>query len=229
MNQAPILTPAQAYRMWAPAYSPETAVSLLDDELVTSLTPELEGLTLLDAGCGTARRLLGTQACMAIGVDASIEMLASAPGEIVADERIQLMVGDLRSLPLDDQSVDVIWCRLALGHVPECAGVYAEFARVSRPEARIIVSDFHPAAVEAGHQRTFRDGPKVFAIEHHVHSVPVQIAAASAGGLECVDISEAVVGPSIRSLYVGDDAEARYRAHEGLPLVLVLSFRRQRH
>lgn len=227
MNQSGILSAFDAYRLWARVYSSETVVSLLDEELVTELTPDLRGLRLLDAGCGTGRRLLGIQARAAVGIDASAEMLAAAPIGIATDERIQLMVGDLRELPVEDQSFDVVWCRLALGHVLDCAVVYTELARVCRAGGTIIVTDFHPAAVAAGHRRTFRDGASVYAIEHYVHDVPSQCEAAAKVGLECREIKEGTIGPAVRHRYTGDDWESRYRRDEGLPLVLALSFRRR--
>ncbi|MFW6078218.1 MAG: hypothetical protein ACODAE_01265, partial [Gemmatimonadota bacterium] len=52
-----------AYRLWARTYDEaETAVSALDELAVRRLTPPLDGLTLLDAACGTGRRLPATNA-----------------------------------------------------------------------------------------------------------------------------------------------------------------------
>jgi malonyl-CoA O-methyltransferase len=220
------LNPAEAYRMWAPTYSPETAISQIEDELVAAITPPLEGLRLLDAGCGTGRRLAGTAAASAVGVDLSPEMLDAGIGHSESDSPIRGIVGDIRALPLPDRSFDVVWCRLAIGHVRGCGQVYAELARVARRGARVIVSDFHPAAHAAGHRRTFRANGRVNEVRHFVHDAATQLTAAAGAGLESVGIDEGCIGPSVRHFYAARGADDRFREQQGLPVVLVLSFRR---
>ena len=76
------LAAAEAYRLWAPSYSEETAISFLEDKLVTAMTPPLRGLSLLDAGCGTGRRLRQSDAARAIGLEPNAAMRdASLVGE----------------------------------------------------------------------------------------------------------------------------------------------------
>lgn len=75
---AAALAPREAYRLWAPVYEGETAVSFLDNLLVSALTPPLHGLRILDAGCGTARRLRAIRdAALRAGADLTWEMLAA--------------------------------------------------------------------------------------------------------------------------------------------------------
>ena len=220
------LSPAEAYRIWAPAYSAETAISQIEDELVSAITPPLDGSRLLDAGCGTGRRLVDSAAAEAVGVDLSPEMLDAGIGRAQSAARIRGIVGDIRALPFPDNSFDVVWCRLAIGHVDDCAQVYAELGRVARRGARVIVSDFHPAACAAGHRRTFRAEGCVHEVQHFVHDAATQLTAAADAGLESIGIDEGCIGPSVRHFYTARRAEDLYREQEGLPVVLVLSFRR---
>jgi malonyl-CoA O-methyltransferase len=220
------LSPAEAYRIWAPAYSAETAISQIEDELVSAITPPLDGLRLLDAGCGTGRRLAGTTAVEAVGVDLSPEMLDAGIGRSGSTPPVRGIVGDIRALPFSDNSFDIVWCRLAIGHVRSCAQVYAELGRVARRGARVIVSDFHPAAHAAGHRRTFRAEGRVHEVRHYVHDAASQLTAAADAGLESIGIDEGCIGPSVRHLYTARGKEDLYRDQVGLPVVLVLSFRR---
>lgn len=71
-----VLDVRQAYRLWAPTYS-ENVITFLDEELAAALSPPLTGKRLLDAGCGTGRRLARDEAALAVGVDVSSEMLAA--------------------------------------------------------------------------------------------------------------------------------------------------------
>jgi malonyl-CoA O-methyltransferase len=216
------LAPTEAYRLWAPLYREETAISYLDDRLVSALSPPAAGVRLLDAGCGTARRLGGAGAAIAVGVDLSIEMLAAA-----SDRSHPLVAGDLRRLPIASGSFDLVWCRLVIGHVAEIGAAYGELARVCRPGGTVVVTDFHPAAVAAGHRRTFRDaGGEVREVEHHVHSSESHAAWAALAGLRLRATREGRVGPEIRAFYRAAHREDSYRAHLGLPLVLALEFQR---
>lgn len=189
------LAPREAYRLWAPSYGAENAITHLEQRLVRELGPSPLGLSLLDAGCGTGRRLVGTGARRAIGVELCPEMLVAGRVEHAFGPEVQLQVGDVRALRLPDGAFDLVWCRLVIGHLDECARAYAELSRVTRRGGRVIVTDFHPAAHAAGHRRTFRHEGEVHEVVHRVHLVEELVAAAAEAGLTVVDRAEAVVGP----------------------------------
>ena len=219
------LTARDAYRLWAPSYVAETAITALECGLVDAMTPPLYGQRLLDAGCGTGRRLCDSGAASMVGVDLSPEMLDA--GDAVYDPSISLLVGDVRALPLPLAAFDVTWCRLVIGHLPDCALAYGELARVTAPGGTVIVSDFHPSAHEAGHRRTFRSDGVVHEVEHYVHQLSDHRVAAVAAGLLLLEVREASIGPVVRPFYERADRPALYDEHVGLPVVLALSFRRE--
>lgn len=94
------------------------------------------GARWLDVGCGTGAL---TSAILTLadptdvtGVDTAEGFLAHARTQF-ADSRTAFHVGDARSLPLRDRSVDVVVSGLSLNFVAGPAQAVAEFARVSRP------------------------------------------------------------------------------------------------
>ena len=187
------------------------------------MTPDLTGLALLDAGCGTGRRLAGLQSHprRAIGVDLVPEMLAQATdcGDFAA--------ADVRALPFDDATFDVVWCRMALGHVPDLALGYCELARVTRPSGLVIVSDFHARAVQAGHRRTFRDSVgDLKEVEHHMHDAEAHRSSAADAGLSLERMLEAPAGDRERNYYARAGRLGQFERERDLPLVLVASLRR---
>ena len=211
----------EAYRLWAPRYEAETAVSWLDERVVGTLGPPPAGRRLLDVGCGTGRRLRGAGAALAVGVDLVPEMLAGSGGGGLR------AAADLRALPLRAGAFDLVWCRLVVGHLPDLAAAYAELARVCRPGGTVLVTDFHPAAVAAGHRRTFRDAAGATReIEHHVHPAEAHAALAREAGLALRTRMDGCVGPGLRPFYARAGRLAAYREQRGLPLVLALAFRR---
>ena len=221
-----VLHPSEAYRRWAPTYDQENVVTALDCELVQQLSPSAAGLHLLDVGCGTGRRLAGTGATTAVGVEPCEEMLAAGCQAHEFGPEVRFVSGDVRSLPLTDASFDLAWLRLVIGHVPECEAAYRELGRVVVPGGRVIVSDFHPAACAAGMRRTFRDGDEVIEVEHHVHPLDRQVAAAGAAGLRLVAAVDGLIGPSVRGYFERAGKLPRYVEQRGMPVVLALSFRR---
>ena len=223
----PVLSARDGYRRWASTYARETAISLLEDDLVGRMTPPLAGRRLLDAGCGTGRRLINCGAAHATGMDLSPEMLDAGVGRGHVVPGVRTLVGDVRHLPFPDRAFDVVWCRLVLGHLPEIGRAYAELTRVTAAGGTLVVSDFHAAAHAAGHRRTFRDGEGVHELEHHVHDLSAHATTARAAGLVPVATREAVIGPPVRALYEGADRLALYHEHLDLPVVLAIAFRRE--
>jgi malonyl-CoA O-methyltransferase len=219
------LPPREAYRLWAPRYAAETVVSRLEETLVAALAVPTAGRALLDVGCGTARRLAAAGARLGVGVDLTPEMLPLAG----ADAACVVGAADVRALPFAAGAFDVVWCRLVVGHVRELDDAYAELARVCRPGGAVVVTDFHPAAVAAGHARSFRD-PRSGAertIEHHVHQPEAQAAAAARAGLAGAAQREGAVGPAVRDFYAAAGRLAAYEAQRGLPVVVALAFRKE--
>lgn len=224
------LPPREAYRLWAPTYDRETPLTVLENTVAEELTPPLRGRTLLDVGCGTGRRLPGQAPAgprLAVGVDLVWEMLRAGGSERSAHSDRPLVLGDLRALPLGPETFDVIWCRLALGHLSELEEAYAELARVAAPRAIVVVAGFHPEAAERGHARSFRDpSGELRTVRHHVHTPQDHEAAAAAAGLVLDARKDVRVGPGLRPFFRKAGVPERYEEMEGLAVVLALRFGR---
>lgn len=245
----PELAPAEAFRLWSPTYDRETGLSVLEDRAARALTPPLQGLRLLDVGCGTGRRLddaLTGGAALAVGVDLVPEMVRhgldrgieetgqttrggprgpghAGPGVSSTAGRRAFAVADSRALPVCDQAFDVVWCRLMLGFLPDPAPVFRELARAARPGAPVLMTDLHPAC--PGARRTFTDSSgRVRSVEHHLHAEADQLRAADEAGLRLEQRLEAEVGPEIRRFYEEAGALHRYERDRGMAAVLALLF-----
>ena len=221
-----MLQPAHGYALWAPTYSAETAVSALEATVVASFGGSLADKRVLDVGCGIARRLLDAHdagASCAVGVDLTPGMLAQATGGQL------LAAADVRALPIADDSIEVVWCRLVLGHLLTLDAAYAELARACAIGGSVVVTDFHPDAAAAGHRRTFRDGEgELRELEHHVHTLHDHRDAAALAGLHLVERRDGIVGDAVRGFYERADRLDVYERQLGLPLVLALRFIRSR-
>lgn len=213
-----LLSARDAYRLWAPTYG-ENAVTFLEDQLVTTLGPSVAGRRLLDVGCGTGMRLGAADAALAVGVDLSCDMLQRATGLKAA--------ADIRKLPIATAAFDLVWCRLMIGYVRDLGAAYAELARVCRLRGTVVVTDFHPDAVAAGHRQTVRDpdGGR-HDIEHHVHTPAAHITAATHAGLRLARHKHGAVGPVVESFYADAGRLDLFREQMGLRIVLALAWTR---
>lgn len=181
----------EAYARLADSYPAEAhnPFMRLEQATVLGLWPEVAGRRALDVACGTGRYLeilRARGAALAVGVDASTEMLRKARG-LGAIAR-----GDLRALPVASERFDLVVCGLAVGHVAALALVIAEMGRTLAPGGTLVYSDFHPFARLQGHARVFSVDGRTFAIEHHVHLYGAHQAACQAAGLEIEEVRDAM-------------------------------------
>jgi malonyl-CoA O-methyltransferase len=214
-----MLSAREAYRAWAPTYGADSAVTFLENSLVEAFAVPIAGRTLLDAGCGTGRRIADTCAALAVGVDFSIEMLTASTA------RTPLAAADVRRLPFGDERFDIVWCRLVIGYVPDIGIVYGELARVCRRGGTILITDFHPDAAAAGHRRTFRDGAGTTReIESYVHTAETHMAAATRAGLLPGIRRDGEVGPDVHRFYIEAGKDDLYESQRGQRIVLALEY-----
>jgi arsenite methyltransferase len=113
-----------------------------------AIAPLADGARVVDIGSGAgtdlllAARHVGSSG-HAIGVDMTAEMRdrARAGARECGLTHIEVLEGDATSLPLDDQSVDVVISNGVLNLVPEKDRAFSEIARVLRPGGRLQIAD----------------------------------------------------------------------------------------
>lgn len=147
------------------AYSSAAAQAFLnriDDTLVDHAARLVAGRAAgraLDIGTGPgqivlklARRLPGWEIT---GVDRAANMIAQAReslatvnarggesgGASTRQARVQFMVGDGNRLPFPDHSFDLVMCNSVLHHLTEPQKLFAEMARLAKPDGAILIRD----------------------------------------------------------------------------------------
>jgi malonyl-CoA O-methyltransferase len=197
-----------AYALWAPNYPPRPHNRLMEVEhdTVVSLLPEVRGLTVLDAGCGTGRYLreLKSRGAHAVGMDLSTAMLEQA-----RQITTRIARADLRALPFDAMSLDLVVCGLALGDIAELELALAEIARVLRPTGCVIYSVVHPDGESAGWSRTFESDGRQLAIDSFWHSLDRHRQACAAAGLAIEEYREPAIAAVPTVLVIRARSSAR--------------------
>jgi SAM-dependent methyltransferase len=221
------IAPRDGYRIWAATYG-ENPVTLLDEQASRALTPPVAGLELLDVACGTGRGLPGPgpgAPSRVVGVDFVPQMLAAGAGSRA--EGALVAAADLGRLPLAASTFDLVWCRLAIGYVKHLGDVYGELSRVARPDAHLIVTDFHPAALHAGCVRGFQDASGASHVIHSfVHQPAAHVDAARHTGFHLETRLDLFLGPDLRPWFERQGMLSRYEAYRAVPMLLALRFSR---
>jgi malonyl-CoA O-methyltransferase len=187
-NAPPTLTSLDAYARWAATYPPRAHNPLMQAEetALLALLPPLAGLVVLDLASGSGRYGLMAweqQARTVIALDNSREMLGMNP----LPRRVRATV---ELIPLVSESVDVLICAMALGHLPSLNTSMHEIARVLRRGGTALISDFHPLLHFKGAKRTFNENGRLFAVEHYPHLYSDYHHAACDAGLMIDDVAE---------------------------------------
>ncbi len=208
------LSSLDAYARWVATYPPHAHNALMEAEesAMKSLLPDLAGRVVLDLACGTGRYgLLAYQrgAKIVIGLDNSAAMLRANPLK-------QIALSTSEALPLARESVDVVLCGLALGHLPRLAPTMHEISRVLKSGGTALISDFHPFIFLTGQRRTFTasDG-KTYAVEHYPYLYADYQRAVHESGLHVRQVIEPrLVQDS--AVHFADDKSRR-----GMPVVII--------
>jgi ubiquinone/menaquinone biosynthesis C-methylase UbiE len=221
----------EGYTKWAPTYDGPNPAVEAEEPIVHGILADLPVGVALDAACGTGRHAakLAELGHQVIGVDATEAMLDLARAKVPGGD---FHLGRLEDLPLEDASVDLITCALALTHVPELEPVLRELGRVLRPGGAVVLSDIHPInTIVGGGLAGFPEADLTKGIpyvENLTHHVSDYIAAFNVAGLSIVRCVEPTMGPAqIKRLpSFGFYPEASHDAFADLPQLLIWQLRK---
>jgi 2-polyprenyl-3-methyl-5-hydroxy-6-metoxy-1,4-benzoquinol methylase len=187
------------------------------------------GRRVLDAGCGVGygtNLMSRAGASAATGVDVANAVIEAAIPD--AAPGVSFVAADLKALPFEDASFDVVVCFEVIEHVEAPEEVIAELTRVLAPEGVLLVSSPNPDAYVPGnphHVREFRAAELREIVDRHlahsevrrqfdwVASAVVDDAVAGLDGLDRLHALEAAKAASQRAgtesyaIVIASDAE----------------------
>jgi malonyl-CoA O-methyltransferase len=131
----------------------ETAAAL-QREVESRLLESLDYLedrrpqVVVDLGCGPGRAAAAMRRrwprARVLALDIALPMLREARRRTGWWRPVERICADARALPLADGSVEVLFSNLCLQWIDDLPALFAEFRRVLRPGARLLLSSFGP-------------------------------------------------------------------------------------
>ncbi len=114
---------------------------LIDDLEVQIAMPYARAGRVLEVGCGTGLILerLRQVADYACGFDLSAKMVQKA-----RDRGLNVVLGNILSIPFQDSHFDLVCSFKVLAHVPEIGRALSEIKRVTTPGGRMILEFYNP-------------------------------------------------------------------------------------
>lgn len=139
---------ASTYEQWA------SVQKMVEEELLERLqwlkiTPE----HILDVGASTGRlsRALSQQypAAHVYAIDIALQMMKYARQQTPSEDSQQYFIcADTSQLPIASDSIDLVISNLMLQWCHDVHGIFAEFARVLKPEGALFFSTFGPDTLQ---------------------------------------------------------------------------------
>ena len=195
----------EGYRLWAPTYdSAPNPLLALEERIAAPMLGPLAGSRVVDLCAGTGRWMAIARrgAANVAGIDLSPEMLSCAAQKPGCAGRVAL--ADLTSLPLHSGAADLAICSFGISYVASLAAAFREMARVAR---RILISDLHPAAAQAGWRRSFENGSQTCCVAYYARSLDELDEAARAAGFSPQQTVEARFGEPERCIFASAGKE----------------------
>ncbi|MFI5125165.1 MAG: methyltransferase domain-containing protein [Chitinophagales bacterium] len=216
--------PAEAYDQWSSAYDsqPDNLMLAMDEQVTTSL---LEGMLLqskiiADIGCGTGRhweKLKKGDPKRILGFDVSSGMLTKLREKYPEAETYLLK--DQHLPGLEDNSCDLVISTLTIAHIRNFKEALKEWSRVLKPGGHLLITDYHPVALDRGARRTFRYQHHTVAIRNYIH--PIEKISKTAGqlGLLRLRFIERKIDETVKPFYEKQQALAVYEKFYGTPII----------
>jgi ubiquinone/menaquinone biosynthesis C-methylase UbiE len=187
----------ERYSQYAQAYiTSQTHAKGADlDRLLEIAQPQADWL-MLDVATGGGHTTLkfAPHVGKVIATDLTPAMLEAAQEHISSKgaTNVEFKVADAENLPFDDNTFDLVTCRIAAHHFPNVAQFVAECARVIKPSGMVLIQDH--VLPEDRETAAFVDGFEKFRDPSHNHAFPESewLAMFAAVGLTVVNNEQVV-------------------------------------
>jgi cytosine/adenosine deaminase-related metal-dependent hydrolase/ubiquinone/menaquinone biosynthesis C-methylase UbiE len=215
---------------WAQVYDQQpNPLLILEQRFLSQMLPDVSGLDVLDAGCGTGRWLslfASRNANSLIGVDSSAEMLHRAATKI--GPTCSLRLGSCVALPILDATIDLVISSFVLSYLEGLPDFARELHRVTRPGATVFLTDMHPdTAASCNWTRSFTHQGSTENVQSHRHPLQKITDVFQTLGFELHANIQPHFDSEERTIFKENGKLELYEASVTLPAIYILQLRKK--
>ncbi len=220
---------SDAFDIWAQVYDEQPNPLLaLEQRFLSRMLPDVSGLDVLDAGCGTGRwlqLLTSHNPASVTGVDSSAEMLQRASAKLGA--KSTLILGSCTALPVQNATADLVLASFVLSYLGNVEAFAHELQRVARPGANIFLTDMHPeTAMSCNWKRSFKTSGTDEHVDATFHSLEQIIDAFKSSGFELLTCIEPRFDLQEKPTFEQNGKLESYESSANLPAIYILHLRK---
>jgi ubiquinone/menaquinone biosynthesis C-methylase UbiE len=120
---------------------------------------------------------------------------------------------------LKNESCDVLVSTLALAHIKQLKIALTEWSRVLKKDGAILLTDYHPDALQKGGNRTFMHEGKQVSIRNYVHPIEELKTSLDKLGMQIDFFAEKKIDDSVRKYYEQQQALHVFDRFKGTPII----------
>jgi cytosine/adenosine deaminase-related metal-dependent hydrolase/ubiquinone/menaquinone biosynthesis C-methylase UbiE len=201
----------------------------LEQRYLELLIPDISGLDICDAGCGSGRwlsHLAEKKPRSLTGIDTSAAMIEVARQKMIPG--VQLLQCRCEKTPLPSRSFDLILSSFVLSYVDDLERMAAEIDRIARDGCDLFLSDMHPETQDQlGWKRAFTSCEGQIGFETVRHSLREVLAIFAGLGWETCSAVEPGFGAPECIAFEAAGRMDRLREADGFPAIYVLHLRKR--
>jgi cytosine/adenosine deaminase-related metal-dependent hydrolase/ubiquinone/menaquinone biosynthesis C-methylase UbiE len=222
--------PSDVFDAWAQVYDEQPNPLLtLEQRFLSQMLPEVRGLDVLDAGCGTGRwlqLLVDQHPASLVGVDTSPKMLQRASVKLGDASRLRL--GSCGALPVQSSTIDLALASFVVSYLESVESFARELHRVTRPGATVFVADMHPeTATSCDWKRAFKVNGMEEQLSTHGHSLQQIVDVFRACGFEVLARVEPCFDSPEKTIFEQNGKLESFHSSANLPAIYIMQLRKQ--
>lgn len=208
-----------AYESWSKTYDQQTNPTRdLNSQVLKKLLSSVEGLSVVEAGCGTGLNSawIAPHCKTFVGLDLSDSMLKLAQQKIQVPHSHFVQHDLQKKWPVASQTADLVLINLVLEHIEVIDPILQHATEVMKQGAQLIITEYHPNRVLSGSGAQIKnDTQKSVTIINFWHPVEVYMDLIPKLGLQIKSIDEWTAADF-------NDVETATTAADSSPLLLSL-------